>query len=157
MKTIHFDIETGPLPEAELAVMVPAFDAAEVKMGNLKDGTAIGEGIATAVNRMKTSKAKSKVMILLTDGDNNRGEIDPIPAAQLAAAYQEVSSLVDATFGNAISTIEESMLSEADLYQRRREQIAGFQSAGAAAIEQLFSTRIQTTPLSRASRSPPGR
>lgn len=45
-------------------------------------------------------------------------------AAALAVAYEEVSRVVDATFGNAISTIEESMLSEADLYQRRREQIA---------------------------------
>jgi len=45
-------------------------------------------------------------------------------AAALAVAYEEVSRVVDATFGNAINTIEESMLSEADLYQRRRSQIA---------------------------------
>jgi Ca-activated chloride channel family protein len=59
----------------------------KVKMGNLKDGTAIGEGIATAVNRMKTSKAKSKVMILLTDGVNNMGSIDPLTAAQIATTF----------------------------------------------------------------------
>ena len=51
------------------------------------DGTAIGNGIATAVARLKDSKAKSKVIILLTDGVNNAGEIDPITAAQVAKAF----------------------------------------------------------------------
>ena len=59
----------------------------KVKMGNLRDGTAIGEGIANAVNRMKTSKAKSKVMILLTDGVNNMGAIDPATAAEIAKTF----------------------------------------------------------------------
>ena len=51
------------------------------------DGTAIGNGIATAVERLKDSKAKSKVIILLTDGRNNAGEIDPITAAQIAETF----------------------------------------------------------------------
>ena len=51
------------------------------------DGTAIGMAIANGVNRLKDSQAKSKVMILLTDGVNNRGEIDPITAAKIAATY----------------------------------------------------------------------
>ncbi len=59
----------------------------EVKNGMIEDGTAIGLAIANGVNRMKDSKAKSKVMILLTDGVNNRGEIDPITAARIAATY----------------------------------------------------------------------
>src|SRR5436309_6085015 len=50
------------------------------------DGTAIGSGIATAVNRLRTSKAKSRVIILLTDGINNAGSIDPVTAADLARA-----------------------------------------------------------------------
>ena len=50
------------------------------------DGTAIGTGIATAVNRLRHSDAKSKVAILLTDGVNNRGEVDPITAAKAAKA-----------------------------------------------------------------------
>lgn len=50
------------------------------------DGTAIGLGIATAVNRLRESEAQSKVIILLTDGKNNRGEIDPITAAKAAKA-----------------------------------------------------------------------
>ena len=51
-----------------------------------EDGTAIGSGIATAVNRLRTSKAKSRVIILLTDGINNAGSIDPVTAAELARA-----------------------------------------------------------------------
>ena len=53
-----------------------------VKM--IEDGTAIGMAIANCVNRLRSSKAKSKVVILLTDGRNNRGELDPLTAAQLA-------------------------------------------------------------------------
>ncbi|MBN1398135.1 MAG: VWA domain-containing protein [Bacteroidetes bacterium] len=59
----------------------------EVKNGMIADGTAIGLAIANGVNRLKDSKAKSKVMILLTDGVNNRGEIDPITAARIATTY----------------------------------------------------------------------
>lgn len=58
-----------------------------IKMGIIEDGTAIGMGIATAVNRLKDSKAKSKVIILLTDGQNNAGAIDPVTAADLAASF----------------------------------------------------------------------
>ena len=53
-------------------------------MGLIEDGTAIGMGLANAVSRLKDSKAKSKVVILLTDGSNNRGDISPITAAQIA-------------------------------------------------------------------------
>ena len=59
----------------------------EVKNGMIADGTAIGLALANGVNRLKDSQAKSKVMILLTDGVNNRGEIDPITAAKIAATY----------------------------------------------------------------------
>jgi len=59
----------------------------EVKNGMIADGTAIGLALANGVNRLKDSKAKSRVMILLTDGVNNRGEIDPITAAKIAATY----------------------------------------------------------------------
>ena len=55
--------------------------------GLIEDGTAIGMGLATAVNRLKHSRAKSKVIILLTDGVNNSGFIDPRIAAELAAEY----------------------------------------------------------------------
>lgn len=59
----------------------------DVTNGLIEDGTAIGLGLGTCVNRLKDSEAKSKVIILLTDGENNRGEIDPITAANLAAQF----------------------------------------------------------------------
>jgi Ca-activated chloride channel homolog len=58
-----------------------------VKFGLLEDGTAIGLGLANAVNRIKDSKIKSKVIILLTDGSNNRGDISPISAAEIAKTF----------------------------------------------------------------------
>ena len=53
----------------------------------LKDGTAIGDGLALAINRLKKSAAKSRIIILLTDGDNNVGRIDPNTSGELAAGY----------------------------------------------------------------------
>jgi Ca-activated chloride channel family protein len=58
-----------------------------VDFGILEDGTAIGSGLATAVNRIKDSRAKEKTIVLLTDGANNRGEIDPVSAAKIAQTY----------------------------------------------------------------------
>lgn len=59
----------------------------DLKNGLIQDGTAIGMGLATAVNRLKESKAESKVVILLTDGENNAGSIDPVTAAKLANEF----------------------------------------------------------------------
>jgi len=67
------------------AVLVNLFK--DIKSGMIEDGTAIGLGLANAVNRLKESKSKSKVVILLTDGVNNRGEIAPVTASELASAY----------------------------------------------------------------------
>lgn len=55
-----------------------------LRSGVVEDGTAIGNGLATALNRLRESQAKSKVVILLTDGENNRGEIAPLTAAEIA-------------------------------------------------------------------------
>ncbi len=60
----------------------------DVEIGLIKDGTAIGLGIGTAVNRLRDSTAKSKVIILLTDGENNAGNLDPITAAELARSFK---------------------------------------------------------------------
>ena len=57
---------------------------ARIRSGLIEDGTAIGNGLATAINRLRESDAKSKVIILLTDGVNNRGEIAPVMAAEIA-------------------------------------------------------------------------
>ncbi len=59
----------------------------DVKAGMVEDGTAIGMGLATSVSRLKDSKAKSRVIILLTDGVNNRGFIDPMTAAGIAQSF----------------------------------------------------------------------
>lgn len=59
----------------------------DVQTDLIEDGTAIGNGLATAVARMKDSDAKSRVVILLTDGVNNRGEVDPSMAAEIAKTY----------------------------------------------------------------------
>ncbi len=67
------------------AVLVNLFNA--VKYGLIEDGTAIGLGLANSINRLKESKAKSKVIILLTDGSNNRGDIAPITAAEIAKSF----------------------------------------------------------------------
>jgi len=60
----------------------------QIQIGMIPDGTAIGMGIATAVNRLRESDAKSKVIILLTDGENNAGKIDPVTAAELARSFK---------------------------------------------------------------------
>ena len=58
-----------------------------IRSGIIEDGTAIGNGLATSINRLRESEAKSKVIILLTDGVNNRGQISPLTAAQIAKEY----------------------------------------------------------------------
>jgi Ca-activated chloride channel family protein len=58
-----------------------------LKSGTMRDGTALGDGLATAINRIKDSEAQSKVIILLTDGVNNQGSMDPLSAAEIAALY----------------------------------------------------------------------
>ena len=58
-----------------------------VQQGLMDDGTAIGMGLANAITRLKDSKAKSKVIILLTDGSNNAGDISPQTAAEIAKSF----------------------------------------------------------------------
>lgn len=59
----------------------------KVKCGMIKDGTAIGVGLSTAIRGLKDSKAKSKVIILLTDGENNQGNVTPVDAAKMAKTF----------------------------------------------------------------------
>lgn len=78
----------------------------EVKPGMIEDGTAIGLGLANAVNRLKDSDSKSKVIILLTDGSNNRGQIAPITAAELAKSYGiRVHTIGVGTRGKALAPV----------------------------------------------------
>jgi len=69
----------------DYAVLEQAVTA--LRVGTLEDGTAIGSGLATAVNRLRRVPAKSKVILLLTDGVNNRGAVDPRTAADAAAVF----------------------------------------------------------------------
>ncbi len=81
-------------------IMLTMLDA--MKSGFIDDGTAIGDGLATAVNRLKDSEAKSKVVILLTDGMNNRGSIDPQTSAEIAKLYGvRVYTIGIGSFGTA--------------------------------------------------------
>ena len=78
----------------------------EITYGQLDDGTAIGMGLATSVNRLKESKAKSKIIILLTDGVNNSGFIEPQTAADLAIEFGIKTYTIGlGTNGNALSPI----------------------------------------------------
>jgi Ca-activated chloride channel homolog len=77
------------LTQVPLTLDYPVVQAAvtNLQAGELDDGTAIGTAIATAANRLRIAPGRSRVMVLLTDGDNNRGSIDPRTAAQAAAAF----------------------------------------------------------------------
>ncbi len=102
---------------------------ARIRSGLIEDGTAIGNGLATAINRLRESEAKSKVIILLTDGINNRGEIAPMTAAEIARAqgirvytigvgsrgtapYPAVDMFGNMTFINQKVEIDEKTLTE---------------------------------------------
>lgn len=81
---------------------VLANQAMQIKSGMLQDGTAIGMGLATAVDRLRSSKAKSKVIILLTDGVNNTGLVDPLTALEIAKAFRiRVYTIGVGTYGKA--------------------------------------------------------
>jgi Ca-activated chloride channel homolog len=91
----------------------------EVKSGMIEDGTAIGNAIANGVNRLKDSEAKSKIIILVTDGVNNAGEVNPLSAAEIAK-----------TFGIRIYTIGVGTLGEAPY-----------------PVKTAFGTRYQMVPV----------
>ena len=78
----------------------------KIEAGTLQDGTAIGMGLATAVNRLVDSEAKSKVVILLTDGVNNAGYIQPLTAAEIAEEYSvKVYTIGVGTTGDALTPV----------------------------------------------------
>ena len=80
----------------------------QIHVGMIEDGTAIGMGLATAVNRLRSSEAKSKTVVLLTDGQNNRGEIDPVTAAQASQALGiRVYAVGAGTHGTALYPVED--------------------------------------------------
>ncbi|HEX4888192.1 MAG TPA: VWA domain-containing protein [Luteibaculaceae bacterium] len=82
----------------------------EIKSGWVEGGTAVGMGLATAVNRLRNSQAKSKVIILLTDGVNNAGSISPLSAAEIAKDFGiRVYTIGVGTRGKALSPVARTM------------------------------------------------
>jgi Ca-activated chloride channel homolog len=73
-------------PTTDTGVLLRQLD--DVQLHTLPDGTAIGNGLATALTRLRSSKAKSRIIVLVTDGANNAGEIDPTTAADIARAME---------------------------------------------------------------------
>lgn len=103
-----------------------------IQMGMVQDGTAIGMGMATGINRLRDSEAESKVLILLTDGMNNAGEIDPVTAAELAQSLGiKVYTIGIGTRGMAPYPIEDPIFGtryrnvSVDIDEEMLQQIAG--------------------------------
>ncbi len=93
----------------------------QVDFGMVEDGTAIGMAIANGVNRLRESESKSKIMILLTDGDNNAGEIDPATAANLAAAFDiKIYTIGAGKSGNAMYPVQDPIFGKRYVYQPTR-------------------------------------
>lgn len=74
-------------PTLDYGLLISQLQTVEPGGNGLRDGTAIGDGLALAINRLKQSSAKSRVIILLTDGDSNVGRIDPLTSGELALGY----------------------------------------------------------------------
>ena len=74
-------------PTLDYGLLFAQLNTVEPGGPGLRDGTAIGDGLALAINRLKKSSAKSRIIILLTDGDNNLGRIDPLTSGDLAQGY----------------------------------------------------------------------
>lgn len=93
----------------------------QVNFGLVEDGTAIGMAIANAVNRLRESESKSKIIVLLTDGDNNAGEIDPITAANLADAMDiKIYTIGAGKPGNAMYPYQDPIFGKRYVYQPTR-------------------------------------
>ncbi len=90
----------------------------QVDFGLVEDGTAIGMALINGVNRLRESDSKSRIMILLTDGDNNAGEIDPVTAAALAEAMDiKIYTIGAGKPGNAMYPVQDPLFGKRYVYQ----------------------------------------
>ncbi len=116
------------------------------------DGTAIGNGIATAVSRLKDSRAKSKVLILLTDGRNNAGEVDPQTAAQIAQTFNiRIYTIGAGKRGSALYPVDDPIFGrryvnrpveiDEELLQRVADQTGGeyFRATDSEKLRQIYN------------------
>nr|WP_294905116.1 VWA domain-containing protein [uncultured Lacibacter sp.] len=139
-----------------------------VRSGILQDGTAIGSGLATSVERLKTSESKSKVVVLLTDGENNGGLIPPSTAKEIAKAYQVkvytigmgtegFAALPQQTTGGVVRTMEKVNIDEKLLREIANETGGNYFRAKDneslskiySDIDQLEKSKIETSSFSR--------
>lgn len=143
---------------------------AGLQCGILEDGTAIGMGLATAVNRLKDSEAKSKIVILLTDGDNNAGYIQPMTAAEIAKEFDvKIYTIGVGSRGKALAPISRNsngqyifglapVKIDEQLLTKMSEQTNGkyFRATDEQSLEQIYSdidqlekTEIEVTTIKR--------
>ncbi|NNE25657.1 MAG: VWA domain-containing protein, partial [Saprospiraceae bacterium] len=143
---------------------------AELKCGILEDGTAIGMGLASAINRLKDSEAKSKIVILLTDGVNNAGYIKPITAAEIAQEFDvKVYTIGVGSMGDALTPVSRRSdgqyifgLARVEIDEALLTQIAEmtggkyYRATSAEALQQIYDeidvlekTEIEITTLKR--------
>lgn len=139
-----------------------------VRSGILQDGTAIGSGLSTSVERLKTSESKSKVVILLTDGENNGGLIPPSTAKEIAKAYQVkvytigmgtegFAALPQQTTGGVVRTMEKVNIDEKLLREIANETGGNYFRAKDNEslskiyedIDKLEKSKIETSTYSR--------
>jgi Ca-activated chloride channel family protein len=122
----------------------------QIKNGMVTDGTSIGMGLATAVDRLRYAKGKSKVIILMTDGVNNMGLIDPLTALEIAKAYKiRVYTVGIGTMGQAPMPIKtpfgtQKQMVPVEIDERLLKQIATqtggkyFRATGNRALEAIY-------------------
>jgi len=142
----------------------------DIRTGMIDDGTAIGNGIANGVNRLKDSDAKSRIIILLTDGVNNSGEIDPISAAEIAKTFGiRIYSIGVGTRGQAPYPVQTPFgiryqMMPVEIDEEVLQQISGltdgqyFRATNNKALEQIYvkidkleKTKIEITSYKNAS------
>ena len=141
----------------------------EIKIGMIDDGTAIGMAIGNCVNRLKDSKAKSKVVILLTDGRNNRGELDPVTAARVAEAFDvRIYTIGAGKRGEALYPVDDPLFGkryvrvpvqiDEELLQQVADITGGkyFRATDKESLEQIYGeigemekTKIEVTEYTR--------
>ena len=142
-------------PTTDKGVLLRQLD--DVRLGTLPDGTAIGSGIATALTRLRHSRARSKVVVLVTDGANNAGEIDPATAADIAKAMEvRVYTILVGRGGRVPIPVkvqnpltgevgEERVMTEVDVDEGLLQRIAGrtgaefYRATDPEALRQIFA------------------
>lgn len=133
-----------------------------IRSGVIEDGTAIGNGLATAINRLRESDAKSKVVILLTDGVNNRGEIAPLTATAIAQDYGikvytiGVGTMGEAPYpvfdqrGNLVQTVNMKVEIDEEMLRKIARQTGGeyFRATDKQTLQSIYD-RINSMEKSR--------